>query len=108
MGENLVLGLFLVLFCGSSGLLLLFARHTGRRATPAGWRWLLLGNLLALLVLVSLFLVAGETYFRFLYDATDALDFTKVSERWFQRHYRQNTFGFRDNLNYALQIEPGK
>jgi hypothetical protein len=108
MGENLVLGLFLLLVLLSSGLLVLLTRQARARGGPPGWPRLLLGNLLVLLVLLSLGLLGGELYYRFIYDATDSLDYTKVSLRWFQRHYHMNASGCRDNVNYAATIQPGK
>ena len=108
MGENLVLGLYLLLVLLSGGLVVLFAQYLRARGGPAGRCRLILGNLLVLLTLLALGLLAGEVYYRFIYDATDSLDYTKVSVRWFQRHYRQNSWGCRDNLEYASACEPGK
>jgi hypothetical protein len=65
------------------------------------------GNLSVLSFLASLGLLLGEVYYRFLYDQTDALDGTKVSVRWFERHYRQNNFTCRDDVDYANAIAPG-
>ena len=107
MDENVVLGLFLLLVLLCGGSLVLLARRLRARGDPAGWPQILLGNLLVLLVLLSLGLLGGELYYRFLYDATDSLDYTKVSVRWFQRHYHMNPAGCRDNVNYAAAIQPG-
>ena len=107
MDEDLVLGLFLLLVLLSGGSLVLLARRLRARGGRAGWPQVLLGNLLVLLVLLSLGLLGGELYYRFLYDATDSLDYTKVSVRWFQRHYHMNPAGCRDNVNYAAAIQPG-
>ena len=108
LAENLVLGLFLLLPVLSGGLLALFARHLRRRPGPPGWRRLLLGNLLALLALLALGLAAGEIYFRFCCDATDALGCTKLNQRWYKRHWRTNHDRYRDNIDYALKIKPGQ
>ena len=108
MDEDLVLGLFLLLVLLSGGSLVLLARRLRARGGRAGWPQVLLGNLLVLLVLLSLGLLGGELYYRFLYDATDSLDYTKVSVRWFQRHYHMNASGCRDDLNYAAPIQSGK
>jgi len=82
-------------------------------ATP-GWleRWpgarLVLGNLLVLGGLLSLTLLGGEVYYRFLTDTTDSLLFTKVSQRWHVRYWHENKDGLRDDMDYSLAIEPGK
>src|ERR1035441_7369665 len=101
MDDNLVLGLYLLLVLLSGGLVMLFARHRRARGGTAGWSRLLLGMLLVLLLLLTLGLVGGEVYYRFVYDAPDSLDYTKVSVRWFERHYHQNSWGCRDNVEYA-------
>ena len=108
MDDNLVLGLYLLLALLSGGLVVLFARHLRARAGPAGWPRLVLGNLLVLLVLLAVGLLGGEVYYRFMYDTTDSLDYTKVSVRWFERYYHQNSWGCRDNVEYANARQPGK
>lgn len=108
MDENLVLGLFVLAFGASGGLLWLFARQARRSGGQGGWARLVVGNLLVLLCALALSLVAGEIYYRFCYDTTDSLGFTGVSQRWFQRHWRTNSSDCRDNVNYSLQIAPGK
>jgi lysophospholipase L1-like esterase len=50
----------------------------------------------------------AETYFRFVYDTTDSLGYTRVSERWVQRHWRLNNAGCRDSVDYAPRLEAGK
>lgn len=108
MDEDLVLGLYLLLVPLSGGLLVLFAQYLRARKGLAGWPRLLLGNLLVLLTLLALGLAGGEIYYRFFCDTTDGLGFTKVSERWFVRHWQVNSSDYRDNLNYTLNIKPGK
>ena len=71
----------------------------GRAASLPGWARLLLGNLLVLVALLAAGLLAGELYYRFGYDATDALEYNKVSVRWFERHYHQNSWGCRDKTS---------
>lgn len=78
--------------------------HSGR----ISWPWVVAWNLGLLSALVSLLLLGGETYFRFFYDTTDSLSYTRVSERWVQRHWEVNEAGSRDNLEYAPKIEAGK
>jgi hypothetical protein len=107
MGEALVFGLFLLAPCALGGLIVGFVRHERNRGTQASWGRLVLGNLLGLLFLVSLLFVGGEGYYRFIYDTTDALDYTKVSERWVRRHWHLNSAGCRDNINYSPAIKAG-
>ena len=78
------------------------------RKLPVGWPGLVLGNLLVLLFLLSFLPPAGETYYRFFYDATDSFGFTKVCNRWFERHWHLNPSGCRDDIDYFLKIKPGK
>ncbi len=78
------------------------------RPVPTGWGRLILGNALVLLCLVTPVLLAGETYFRFFYDTTDSLAYTRVSERWVQRHWHVNSAGCRDNVEYSPALEPGR
>lgn len=49
---------------------------------------------------------AGEIYYRFFYDATDSFGLTKVTKRWFMRHYRANSINARDNIEYYLKPVP--
>ena len=69
---------------------------------------LALGNLLVLLLLVSILLAGGEIYCRFLYGTTDALGTTKVCQRWMKRHWRTNAWGVRDNVEYSARLTPNK
>lgn len=41
-------------------------------------------------------LLAGEVYFRHIYDASDANGELRTSRRWGQRHVRFNSWGYRD------------
>ena len=106
--ENATFALFLATPLVSLGLLLLFVRRARRNKAPPGWGRLVAGNALVLLCLVTAILLAGETYFRFFYDTTDSLAFTRISERWVQRHWRVNTAGCRDNVEYSRALTPGK
>ena len=125
MAENLVLGVWLVLPFVGGGLLMVFARRirrtassnardrrparlAGRPGARVGWPQLVLGNLLVLLFFLCFVPLAGEIWFRFCCDNTDSLEYTKVCKRWFKRHWRENTTGFRDNVDYFNAIEPGK
>jgi lysophospholipase L1-like esterase len=66
------------------------------------------GNALVLLCLATPVLLAGETYFRFFCDTTDSLAYTRISERWVQRHWRVNCAGCRDNVEYSPALAPGR
>jgi len=106
--ENLTFGLFLAAPLLSFGLLIAFVRHIKRSKVPTGWGRLILGNAVVLLCLVTPVLLAGEAYFRFFYDTTDSLAYTRVSERWVQRHWHVNGAGCRDNVEYSPALVPGK
>lgn len=107
-GEQAALALFALAPVGCLAALLVLARRikTGRLA--ANWRTVLVVNLVLLVGLCSLLLLGGEIYYRFVYDTTDALGYTKVSERWVARHWELNTAGCRDNIEYVPAITPGK
>jgi len=64
---------------------------------------LALGNLVVLCALLSVVWAAGEIYYRFVFDSTDSFGLTKVSVRWFERHYQKNQLGVRDNVEYTMQ-----
>ena len=101
----------LVLLLGpllTGGVTWLFFRRI-RDAGPrgAGLR-LVAGNLLVLLFLGSVALAVGEAYYRYDHDTTDSLSYSKTSQRWFTRHWKTNAAGFRDNVEYADSIQPGK
>ncbi len=93
--------------CSGAGLLFFFRAVRGSGSRP-GWGRLLLGNALVLTLLLAIAFAAAETYFRFFYDTTDAVAYTKVCDRWVQRHWRLNAANCRDNLEYAPAIQPGK
>jgi hypothetical protein len=69
---------------------------------------LVCGNVLVLLFLLSVVLLSGEVYYRFVYDSTDSFGLCKTTKRWFERHFRRNLTGFRDSANYLPMIEPGE
>lgn len=110
--EALTDNLTLIAFIALPAVLFFALRHFFRRTRSVngaiGWARLVAGNLLVLLFLVSLLLLGGEIWFRFFVDTTDSLGFTKISERWVRRHWRTNTAGPRDNIEYAPKIQPGK
>ena len=69
---------------------------------------LVLGNLAATLLLLSLLLPVGEAYFRFFYDETDGWAVGLVTDRWYQRYHIANNFNVRDNVHYQLKVADGK
>jgi lysophospholipase L1-like esterase len=108
MDEDLVLGLYLLLPLVSGGLLALFAQSMRARRGPPGIARLVLGNFLVLLFLLSFGVLGGEIYYRFFCDTTDALGYTKINQRWFDRHWQLNSSEFRDDINYSLEVKPDK
>jgi hypothetical protein len=83
-------------------------RYARKRLRPVRWYALLAGNLLVLFFLLSLIFAALETYYRFIYDQTDAMADTLVSTAWYHRHYHRNNIGVRDEMDYAFVRAPGK
>src|SRR5690348_14971784 len=72
-GENAVLVLLLSLVC-FSGLSILGLRKFH-------WRWQVAGvNFLVFILLVSIFSIFGELYYRFFYDSSESLSITKVGK----------------------------
>lgn len=110
MDDKLTLIMFLVAPPVAGELLLLFLLFRLRRAAPqpASWQRILLFNLASVLLLVGLGFAGGELYYRYVYDTTDSIAYTKVSQQWGKRYIVENAAGFRDNLQYALEIAPGK
>ena len=106
--EDLTFGLFVAAPVVSLGSLVAFIRQTRRRKGAVGLSRLVLGNILVLLCLATPLLLAGETYFRFFYDTTDSLAYTRTSERWVRRHWHVNAAGCRDDVEYSPAIAPGK
>lgn len=109
IGDVLVCALFLLLpvLIGAAGAW--FIRWSGRAGRRQRAPTVILGNVLILAFLLSLLLAAGEFYFRFCYDTTDAFGLTRVNQRWFDRHWRLNRAGFRDSLSeYPPGRTPGR
>lgn len=71
-------------------------------------RFMLAWNMLFTLFLLSGVFFIGESYFRFFVDTTDSFGLSKISQRWMKNHYHYNNFSARDNLDYQLDIAPGK
>jgi len=60
-------------------------------------------NMALFLFLAATAFIAGETYYRFVYDESDSMNITLTSLKWYKKHFRYNNFGLRDNVDYALQ-----
>src|SRR6478609_2645269 len=103
MNENLALAVFALLPCVLAWGLWRFAGKRKVGSAGSNWRRLVAGNLLVLAFLLSLVLLGGEIYFRFIYDSTDALAFSKVSQRWYNRYWHENALSVRDNMEYSFR-----
>jgi hypothetical protein len=93
-----------------SGLLLVeLAHYSRRRAQRRKWPVLVCANLLFFVFWASIAVLVLESYYRFWCDTTESFGLTRVTQRWFLRHYQNNRAGFRDSLeDYPLAITPGK
>jgi len=80
--------------------------RAARAIAPTPRRTLVAGNLLVLAFLVSILMLAGECWCRFVYDSPDSFNATRASARWFERHYRKNSDSFRDDVEYDLGPVP--
>src|SRR5581483_7337729 len=88
-GENLVLLLFCLSPAAFAAAMMALARSNWWRARAAAWMRVALFNFLVLVFLLTLLLAIGEIYYRFVYDESDPVNYTKVSRRWFERYYRE-------------------
>lgn len=105
--ENVALAAFVALVAAAVlGVRAFFRRVRARGAAARTWRTLVAGNLLVLAMLISVAMLAGECWFRFVYDSTDTFDATRASARWFERHWRKNSDSFRDDVEYDLGPVP--
>lgn len=71
-----------------------FFRYFPRKKHPRSG--LLLGNLLVFLCLLAAVGMIGESYFRFLYVATDSFGMSLPARRWFAIYTNLNSHGCRD------------
>jgi len=67
---------------------------------------LVLGNILVLFCLLGVAGIIGESYFRFVYNATDSFGMSLPSRRWFLMHTKLNSFGCRDK-EWTTEEPPG-
>ncbi len=105
---NIVLVVFLLLPVALVWALTRFARRLRTSGRAATWQQIIAGNLLVLVLLISVGTLGGEIYFRFFCDETDSLNYTMLSARWIHRHWKTNATGSRDNIQYTTQITAGK
>jgi hypothetical protein len=110
MDDKLTFILFLVAPPVAGELLLLFIlfRYSRNSGGKSSWWRVLWFNLLSVAVVVGLAFAGGELYYRFIYDTTDSLAYTKVSQAWGKRYIVENAAGFRDNIQYGITRAPGK
>jgi hypothetical protein len=107
MNEGIHLAVWVLLPVVFTASLIFFIRRI-RRGQPSK-RWAVIAaNVVVFLLLVSSVFLAGEAYFRYWYDTTDPLHYSKVGRRWFGRHYRYNSSGIRDNIQYDDRLTPGQ
>ena len=69
------------------------------------------GPILAVIVFIlslGLVLTSLEIYYRFIFDSTDSFGLTLTTRRWFDRYYKFNDLGVRDNIDFAEEPTPGK
>jgi hypothetical protein len=60
----------------------------------------LAGNALVLSFLCAIVVAFGEIHYRFVFDSTDSFGLTKTTARWFERHFQENSSGFRDTIDF--------
>lgn len=75
------------------------------RKVKIQWFQLMVINILVFFFLFATVFIGVEAYFRYIYDATDLMKALKVTERWFKRHVRLNSHGFRDKNFSGLKTE---
>jgi hypothetical protein len=109
IGDLVTYTAFVLLPCVGGGLLFLLARYSQRHPHQRRGLVLICANILVFIVLLSVVMLALESYYRFWCDTTDSFELTRVSQRWSQRHYHMNQSEARDSIEvYPLQRTPGK
>lgn len=109
MGDVVVFGAMIALPLAVAGALyLFFGRFQQHRRARLRWLQLVVGNALVFLLILSLIVLTGEIYYRFLFDTTEASSLTRSSKRWFDRYYIPNNWGLRDNVDYHNAIDAGR
>jgi hypothetical protein len=108
--ENLLLAVFVVIPVVLWRAAFVWFRRIGGAARSRPAVATLIGfNVLVFVAVLASIVLSGELYTRFVVDTTDAFALTKVSERWFERHYQPNEMGVRDSqYEVSLEIPPGR
>jgi hypothetical protein len=78
------------------------------KAEMMKWLRLLYINGLVFFFCLGLLFLGGEAYYRFFYDTTDSFGLSRITTRWFQKYYRHNRLGFRDDIDYAMKRASGR
>jgi len=105
LSASYILGLccWLVLLAGGLWWLLRYRRSCP--AKSAVRRWIHFG-LSTWVLLVSLTL--PELWYAFAVDQSDSFNASNISQRWFQRHVRLNSQGFRDTAPFTRLVPDGR
>jgi hypothetical protein len=104
--ENIVLAGFVAMVSlAFAGVRLFFRKYKLHRRPSV--LTLIAGNALICVLLFSVFVLSGELYYRFVYDTTESFGLSKTTQRWFTRHFRRNSLGFRDSIEYPNTSEAG-
>lgn len=111
MGEEFLFYVFLLAPPAACELLILIFLFRFSQRTPRGklgWPRILFINGFSVVLLVLAAGGGGELYYRYIYDNTDALAYTRVSQQWMARYCVRNAAGFRDNIEYSARRDLGK
>jgi hypothetical protein len=104
VAENIVLaGFVAMVVLASAGVRLFFRKYRLHRRPNL--LTLVTGNTLVCVLLLAVFILSGELYYRFVYDTTESFGLSKTTQRWFTRHFRRNSLGFRDSVEYPNASE---
>jgi hypothetical protein len=107
--DVLVYVAFLLIPCIAAFFLRRLAQHAASARGKKVRGVTLRANLLVFVLLASLAVAGGETYYRFFCDTTDSFGLTRITLRWFYRHWHLNEAGFRDSVaQYPPERPRGK
>jgi hypothetical protein len=90
-------------FLSGAAVYLFFVKFRQHRMQSFRGLRLITGNFLILILLLSIFLIGAECYFRFFCDASDSFAVSRISRRWLERHFVLNRQGFRDDQDYQYR-----
>jgi len=105
MEENLLLAIFAILPVVLALLFYLYFKNDLYSLNSVRGFKLIAGNIIVFLFLLSLVVLFGEIYYRFFYDTTDSWELTKVSRKWYKKHYVLNNYGVRDSIDYNPEFQ---